>query len=222
MPTLIIDFDSTFVAAESLDLLAYCNLKHKKNGVDTIREINNITQLGMNGDISFQQSLQRRIALLDVHKKEFNAVIEQLKKKVSSSIRENKQFFKDNCENIYILSSGFKELIEPIANEYHIHSSHVYANTFRYDNAGAIIGFDSEYLLAKDAGKAELALQLALPKPCVIVGDGFNDFQVYETGAAQYFLAYTEHVHRPKISQLATDTINSFEYVISFYHNISQ
>ena len=54
---LVIDFDSTIIQAESLDILAaVCNRS------ETIQEeIKHITNLGMNGEISIQESLSQRV-----------------------------------------------------------------------------------------------------------------------------------------------------------------
>ena len=54
----IIDFDSTFIKNESLDILFEIS---DPNNNDKIREIKKITDLGMNGHISFSESLKRRI-----------------------------------------------------------------------------------------------------------------------------------------------------------------
>ena len=57
----IIDFDSTFIKNESLDILFEISDPNNNN---KIREIKKITDLGMNGHISFSESLKRRIKLL--------------------------------------------------------------------------------------------------------------------------------------------------------------
>ena len=58
----IIDFDSTFIKDESLDVLAKFSFGKEDKFVDKIA---NITNDGMEGKISFKESLTRRIELFD-------------------------------------------------------------------------------------------------------------------------------------------------------------
>ena len=59
---IIIDFDSTFIKSESLDILAKTSNKCTK---DSENKIADITKLGMNGKISFKNSLEKRIKLIN-------------------------------------------------------------------------------------------------------------------------------------------------------------
>ena len=61
---IIIDFDSTFIKSESLDILAKTSNKCTK---DSENKIADITKLGMNGKISFKNSLEKRIKLITLH-----------------------------------------------------------------------------------------------------------------------------------------------------------
>ena len=61
MSYLIIDYDSTFIKLESLDELS----KNSKNFNKKIhKEIIKITELGMEGKISFSESLEKRLKLI--------------------------------------------------------------------------------------------------------------------------------------------------------------
>ena len=64
----VFDFDSTLTRVEALDVLAEITLKDKSNKNEIINEIQKITNLGIDGDISFTESLERRIKLLNAHK----------------------------------------------------------------------------------------------------------------------------------------------------------
>ena len=55
---IIIDFDSTFISNESLDILAEsCPIKHE-NHHEIIEKIKKITEQGMSGEINFKDSLK--------------------------------------------------------------------------------------------------------------------------------------------------------------------
>ena len=89
----VFDFDSTLTRVEALDVLAEITLQGKSNKDEVIQEIQDITNLGIDGDISFTESLERRIRLLSAHKDNLEGLVEELRQKISKSIASNKEFF---------------------------------------------------------------------------------------------------------------------------------
>ncbi|MGB5269774.1 phosphoglycerate dehydrogenase [Eudoraea sp.] len=199
----VFDFDSTLTRVEALDVLAEMTLHGKSNREDVIHEIQEITNLGIDGDISFTESLERRIKLLKAHKNHLNPLVDELRQKISKSIAANKEFFEKYSDDIYVISCGFKEFIDPIVKEYNIPSERVYANTFKFDQEGNIIGFDEKNVLATHNGKIECLKQLDLEGEVQVIGDGYSDYVMREAGIAHKFFAYTENVHRDKAADNA-------------------
>ena len=199
----VFDFDSTLTRVEALDVLAEMTLQGKSNREDVIHEIQEITNLGIDGDISFTESLERRIKLLKAHKNHLNPLVDELRQKISKSIAANKEFFEKYSDDIYVISCGFKEFIDPIVKEYNIPSERVYANTFKFDEEGNIIGFDEKNVLATHNGKIECLKQLDLEGEVQVIGDGYSDYVMREAGIAHKFFAYTENVHRDKAADNA-------------------
>ena len=58
---IIIDFDSTFITSESLDELAINKFGNHPNGKKLLSKIQSLTNAGMNGDISFEESLEKTV-----------------------------------------------------------------------------------------------------------------------------------------------------------------
>ncbi|WP_411032012.1 phosphoglycerate dehydrogenase [Spongiimicrobium sp. 3-5] len=199
----VFDFDSTLTRVEALDVLAEMTLQGKSNRDEIVEEIQKITNLGIDGDISFTESLERRIKLLNAHKNDLDGLVKELRQKISKSIESNKEFFQNYSDDIYVISCGFKEFIDPIVEEYNIPSDRVYANTFRFDDAGKIIGFDEENVLASHNGKIECLKNLDLEGEVQVIGDGYSDYVMREAGIADKFFAYTENVHREKAANNA-------------------
>ena len=199
----VFDFDSTLTRVEALDVLAEMTLQGKSNREDVIHEIQEITNLGIDGDISFTESLERRIKLLKANKNHLNPLVDELRQKISKSIAANKEFFEKYSDDIYVISCGFKEFIDPIVKEYNIPSERVYANTFKFDEEGNIIGFDEKNVLATHNGKIECLKQLDLEGEVQVIGDGYSDYVMREAGIAHKFFAYTENVHRDKAADNA-------------------
>ncbi len=199
----VFDFDSTLTRVEALDVLAEMSLQGRVNREEVIEEIQNVTNLGIDGDISFTESLERRIRLLNAHKDHLPDLVRELREKISKSITANKEFFEKFSDDIYVISCGFKEFIDPIVEEFNIPSERVYANTFKFDEEGYIIGFDEENVLATHNGKIECLKNLDLEGEVQVIGDGYSDYVMREAGIAHKFFAYTENVHREKAATKA-------------------
>jgi len=211
----IFDFDSTFTQVEALDVLADIALTgdSKQQNLDLIAEL---TEKGMAGQISFSESLNQRMNILSGSKQDLAELISQLKSKISKSILANKDFFKTYHKNIYIVSSGFKDFIEPIVADFNIPASQVFGNTFTWSNDGMITGFDPTNVLSKDGGKPALVKQLKLKSPVVVIGDGFTDYEIKKAGMADLFIAYTENVTRPSVIKEADFVANNFNDFLNF------
>ena len=220
----VFDFDSTLTRVEALDVLAEMTLEGKSNKDEIISEIQKITNLGIDGDISFTESLERRIKLLNAHKDDLQALVAELRQKISKSIEENKEFFINYSDDIYVISCGFKEFIDPIVEEYNIPSDRVYANTFKFDEEGNIIGFDETNVLASHNGKIECLKSLDLDGEVQVIGDGYSDYVMREAGIADKFFAYTENVQREKATNNAdyiAPNMDEFLFVNDLPRNIS-
>ena len=212
----IIDFDSTFIQKETLDILGEISLDNHPEKVVRLQQIADITNSGMNGDSSFRTSLEKRIAILNANKAHLEELILRLKPIVSDSFVRNKAFLKANTENILIVSSGFKEFITPVVVDYGIKPENVYANTFTFASNGDIIGFDEENPLSNDQGKVKLAKKLNLKgKKIAVIGDGFTDYEIRQAGLADYFFAFTEKVFREKVIKVADVVAASFDEVLN-------
>lgn len=220
----VFDFDSTLTSVEALDVLAEITLENNPNRDETIKKIQEITNLGIDGDISFTESLKRRIGLLKANQHDLDELVNRLNDKISKSIKENKEFFEKHSEDIYVISCGFKEFIDPIVAKYNIPSEKVYANTFEFDEQGYISGFDAENVLSAHNGKIDCLKNLNLEGEVQVIGDGYSDYVMREAGIADKFFAYTENVEREKAVKNAdhiTPTIDEFLYLNKLPRNIS-
>jgi len=220
----IFDFDSTLTRVEALDVLAEITLKDNPKKDAIIQEIIDITNLGIDGEISFTESLERRIKLLKANKSDLTKLVEDLKKQVSSSIERNKEFFELYADDIYVISCGFKEFIDPIVKEYNIPSEKVFANTFEFAEDGEIIGFDAVNPLSQHNGKIACLKNMNLTGEIQVIGDGYSDYVTREAGVAHKFFAYTENISRNKTTENAdhiAPNLDEFLYINDLTRNIS-
>lgn len=220
----VFDFDSTLTRVEALDVLAEITLVNNPKKKEIIDEIIEITNLGIDGKISFTESLERRIKLLHAKKSDLPVLIDELRKKVSLSIERNKEFFEDFSDDVYVISCGFKEFIDDIVKDYNIPTERVYANTFEFDENDVIVGFDADNVLSTHNGKIQCLKDLNLDGEIQVIGDGYSDYVTKEAGVADKFFAYTENVSREKTIENAdhiTPNFDEFLYVNKLPRNIS-
>ena len=203
----VIDYDSTFIQVESLDELSKTsksyNLKNQK-------EIEKITNMGMDGKISFSESLERRIKLINSSREDIRSTLKVLENRITNSFLKNKKFLKTNSDKIFIVSSGFHELIDPIVLNFGIKKEHIFANNFLFKGKN-IVGFDRNNPLSKSKGKVEIIKRLNLKGKVLVIGDGYTDYEIKKEGYADSFFLFTENIKRDSIVKSADYLLKSLD-----------
>ena len=207
----VIDFDSTFTKVEAFDVLAEISLKDHPDRKSMVNKIIAITNQGMDGSLSFRESLEKRVALLSPNKRHLEQLVVVLREKVSESFKRNREFFQQYADNIYIISNGFHAFIDPIVMEYGIKQENIFANRFEFDEQGNVIGFDKENPLSANNGKVEQLKRLSLPGDVYVIGDGYTDYEIKHAGLANKFFAFTENVERESVLKNADHIAPSFD-----------
>ncbi|MEM7038108.1 MAG: phosphoglycerate dehydrogenase, partial [Bacteroidota bacterium] len=215
----IIDFDSTFVQVEALEELARIALKGKgkKKKEKVLAKIEELTNKGIEGEISFTDGLRQRLQLIKAHRDDLGPLIKRLKKKVSTSILRNRSFFETHIDQLYVVSAGFKDFIVPIVAEYGIPAERVYANTFTFDKAGNINGFDENNPLSQPDGKQAQLEAMQLEGEIFVIGDGYSDYMMKFGAERVKFYAFTENIERESARDNADHVTPSFDEFL--YHN---
>ena len=198
----IIDFDNTFTQVEALDLLAEISTEAGKRK-RVLSKIQEITDKAMNGEMSFRESLESRIQIMEANKNHLSQLITKLSNMVSKSFKRNTEFIQKHREDIYVVSNGFKDFITPIVEKYGVKKENIYANEFEFNKDGKITGFNKANLLSQDKGKPQVIASLNLEGEVLVLGDGYNDYEIRKAGLADKFYAFTENVCRDKVMQKA-------------------
>lgn len=210
----IIDFDSTFTQVEALDILGEISLSNDPDRDVKLQSIKDITDKGMDGSITFRESLELRLEILKANKSQITDLISALKKRVSKSFDRNKEFLHENAKDIYIISNGFKDFIIPIVAEFGIEKENVFANEFVYDEHGNIVDFNRENPLSKNNGKAETIRRVNLEGDIYVIGDGYTDYEIKASGLANKFYAFTENVSRARVMKEADHIAPSLDEIL--------
>jgi len=218
MQYFIIDFDGTFTRVEALDELAKISLRDDPDKKSKLKEIETLTKQGMNGDIPFNESLNKRLRLLGANKKHISELVKSLRRMITLSFERNKEFFRKNRECVFIFSGGFKSFILPIIRKFSIPAKNVYANTFVFDKSDNIVGYDEENPMSHENGKIEQLKKLELKGDIFVVGDGYTDFQMKESGLIKQFIAFTENIERNTVTSQADAIAPSFDEFLFVNH----
>ena len=212
-PFFVVDFDSTFTTVEALDLLGEIALPAGAEDDAVRAEIRALTDKAMNGEIGFGEAVKQRIALLDLERGHIETLVENLRSRVSPSIRRNRAFFERHAGRVLVVTGGFHDYVDPIVAEHGIHPSRVLANSLVFDG-DRVIGVDEANPLSRDGGKIAAVKGLGLEGEVVVVGDGWTDYEIRQAGAADRFYAFTETASRERVTAAADHVAASFDEVL--------
>lgn len=181
--TLILDFDSTLIARESLEVLL------ARARPDLAEEIRAITVAGMEGRISFRESLERRIALARPSRKEVLALGREAVTWITPGMEGG-----FGTAEVWLVSGGLEESLFPVAARLGIPRGHVLATRARWSPEGDLLGLDVE-----DKPEQIRRHAAAMAPPRILVGDGMTDYEPFRLGLVDSFIAFTLHARRASV-----------------------
>ncbi len=206
----ILDFDSTLVRVETLELAA--ELAAGDAGMRA--RIKKITDQAMAGRMDFSSALRERLQLLHLHRDLLPKLIERLRAEITPSFASNRAFLTAHAERIHVVTSAFQQVVRPVIETLGLKAKYVHANTLTFDSNGYISGVDWNNPLSADDGKTKVVKSLHLPGEIAVVGDGWSDYEIFRAGAAQRFYAFTENVRRKQVVDVAQKIAPSFDEVL--------
>jgi D-3-phosphoglycerate dehydrogenase len=200
----IFDIDSTLVKGETLegllelaldDNFEYTDFQKKK----IVKEIEDITSLGMIGDIDFGDSLRRRLKVILILRKHidfYNRVI--LPSLIDCDFKVVFDFLKNKEDKIFLISGGFVDNLSIVADKLDIDKKCLFANKFVFDG-NVVSGFDKKSLLINSEGKVMIAEKIKRKYPLdkiICIGDGNTDYLMRKRGVADEFWGFWKNVKR--------------------------
>ena len=212
--SLFFDFDSTIVSGEAIDELADIALANTPDRDQRVAKIHAITNAGMDGSMAIDESLRLRLDMLEIRAHMLAPLVARLHQQVSPSLLRHGALLKNMRDQIWIISSGFHEWIDPVVVALGLRADHVNANRLLAD-ADGILRLDPTSRCATVGSKARAALSLHCAAPRIMIGDGMTDFEVRRDGACEYFVAWTESVVRPAVVANADIVAPHFEGLLA-------
>lgn len=203
------DVDSTVCRNEAIDDLA------EFNGVGA--QVQQMTLEAMGGSMTFREALQKRLSIIkpsrnDVEK--FN--ISHQKSQLTPGIEDLIQLLHARNIPVYLVSGGFRAIINPVADHLNIDRKKVYANRLIFDDSGNYASFDESELTSESGGKGKVIELLKNSfgyQNVIMVGDGMTDLE--SCPPADGFIGFGGNVVREKVKKNSDWFVNSFEELIA-------
>lgn len=194
------DFDSTLIRAESLDIFA------EMKGIE--KEVRTLTERSMNGAVPLQEALPRKMNLLRPSRSEIQELVRRCEGLFVEDAQEVIQALRFLNKEIFILSSNFHPIVDPLVSRLGILSERVLANDLYFGERGEYAGINMASPLCTDTGKAVLLREHTREgERVVFVGDGSTD--VCAKGVADLFVGFGGVVRRPFVEERADVYITS-------------
>ncbi|MDR2760899.1 MAG: HAD-IB family phosphatase [Rickettsiales bacterium] len=198
----VIDFDSTMIEFESIEMLFKLALRRSSKGAELNKILEELDRQLIQKKIDFQTNLEKKIGILKfITKKRY---LEQmglfLKNKASDDIKKIIDFAKKNNRKIMVFSNSFGEILEPIMKTNGVEV--FFSNKLIFDADGKIQDYDRNNIMAKNSGKASVIHFLKKnnfifsDEKIMLVGDGVNDYKVYKNGVCDYFVNFAVNCDR--------------------------
>lgn len=197
---LVCDMDSTLIQNECIDEIAeLLNLK---------KEISEITELTMQGQLCFDESIKRRVELLKgINVTSFEKIINE-KIKFQPHVNEWINYAKSNHLITVVVSGGFTYFVDYVKK--YLSMDYAFSNTFEVLNnelTGKLVGG-----IVNAEKKAELTLKIAnqygIKKDQIMaIGDGANDINMFNESG----LSISMH-GKPVLDNLVTWSVKKGYY----------
>ncbi|XP_076257391.1 phosphoserine phosphatase isoform X2 [Rhynchophorus ferrugineus] len=200
------DVDSTVIRQEGIDELAiFCNKG---------KEVAQLTSKAMTGLMTFEESLQLRLDIIQPSLSQVNDFIRTQPPTLTPGVKDLIQVLHRRKTPVYLISGGFKCIIAPIASQLHIPYENIFANRLKFYYNGDFAGFDTNAPTSRSGGKGVVIQQLKDKynyKNLVLIGDGVTDLEA--SPPADAFIGYGGNVIRPIVKAKSKWFVTDFQQI---------
>ncbi|XP_003386961.1 PREDICTED: phosphoserine phosphatase-like [Amphimedon queenslandica] len=203
------DVDSTLIRLEGIDRLA------KVCGVG--EEVEKITKTAMSGNMNFKEALGMRLNIIKPTLNKVKQLVEEdlsdIDNVLTPHVKELVDLLHSRGISVYVISGGFRRLIEPITNNLRIEKKNLYCNALLFNEAGEYEGFDLDQLTCQDGGKSLVMRDIKKKHEYVVmIGDGMTDLQA--SPPADAFIGFGGNVVRSRVKELSNWYVHDMQELI--------
>lgn len=189
---IIFDFDSTLVSIEGLDEIA------RRRG--QIEKIKQITNSGMNGNLSFNKSLKTRFEIISPNLKDIELLIKDYQNSLIPGAADLIKKLQKNGLNVFVSTGGIKAAVLPVCKKLGIKDENVFAVCTTIDTHGNLV-LKETCIMTKDFGKIQIVHMIRRSGLTVVIGDGMTDFEAGKH--AEKFVGFGGIVQRERVKLLS-------------------
>ena len=196
------DVDSTLLAVESLDFALT-----RKLGPAAAEQIDALTSGGMNGTMSFRQSLMARLDLTSLKRSDIAATAVELRHHLTPGMAELLTDLRRRGDQVRAVSGGFDDVLRLALRDLGFGVGEAFANRFRWEGE-TVAGIDTTNPLSDNGGKPKLLSDLRANgqySAIWMVGDGVTDLETLTNGAADHFIGFGGIARREAVADRAPD-----------------
>ncbi|KAL4716675.1 hypothetical protein ACJJTC_004794 [Scirpophaga incertulas] len=201
------DVDSTVIMDEGIDELA--NFCGKGD------EVKRLTAEAMGGSMTFQEALKKRLDIIRPSVRQIREYIDQFPVRLTPGVKELVKELHDRGVVVYLVSGGFRSLIEPVAELLDIPLSNIFANRLKFYFNGEYAGFDENEPTSRSGGKGLVVRRLKEQhgyQRLIMIGDGATDAEA--SPPADGFIGFGGNVVREEVKKRASWYVTDFQDLI--------
>lgn len=203
------DVDSTVCVDEGIDEFAAYLGKGE--------EVAAMTAAAMGGNVSFREALDNRLQVMQPTKSSIEQFVTENPPKLSAGIKNLFDTLRQNGKNVYLVSGGFRHMINPVADLLDVPRENVFANDILFEDDGSYDTFDPNEFTSKAGGKADAVKHIKKKDGHAVmamVGDGATDLESRAHGGADVFIGYGGVQVRDTVAENADWFIIEFDDLI--------
>jgi phosphoserine phosphatase len=202
------DVDSTVITDEGIDALA--------DWLGCGAQVAALTAAAMGGSKPFHDALAERLAAMRPTKQQLAAFIASRSAvaQLTAGVNELVAALRDRGKRVFLVSGGFRQMIEPVAAELGIPAADIFANTLLFHDDGSFKGHDETEPTSRAGGKAQVVAGLRATHgfaSVLMVGDGATDMEARDiAGGAEAFIGFGGNKIREAVRDGADWFVNDF------------
>ncbi|XP_067684192.1 uncharacterized protein [Haliotis asinina] len=202
------DVDSTVCKDEGLDeLAAFCGVGE---------QVAAWTRKAMGGDVSFRVALTERLNIVKPSRQQLQDFIANHPPQLSDGMSDLVNALRQQGRTVYLVSGGFRSIIEPAAHLLSIPTENIFANQLKFSFTGEYAGFDEDQPTSDSGGKPRVMQMIKdrhKDSKLVMIGDGATDMEA--APPADAFIGYGGNVVRESVKSRAAWFVTDFQELIT-------
>ncbi|BBN01816.1 phosphoserine phosphatase [Marchantia polymorpha subsp. ruderalis] len=204
------DVDSTVCEDEGIDeLAAFCGAGEA---------VAAWTARAMGGSVPFEVALAARLDLFKPSASDVAKLLASKPPRLSTGIKDLVNKLHSKGTHVYLVSGGFRQMIEPAAELLNISKDRIYANNLLFGENGEFTGFDATEPTSRSGGKAKVIEKIKAEfgyTKLIMIGDGATDLEARRPGGADMFICYGGVAVRPKVVEGSDVFVTTFTDLIN-------